>query len=221
MRALMATALFGLATTGWAQGSGAVLQDADPATVVVNGDDWRIEIVPTFSVPARALRHHGGPVVEKPKAVLLFLGDGWTDERTAALQRSFEAAVPGLAQLSRYGVRSAATVSVQRAGLSVPEKGFVHHGGLTDLEIQAQLDRLTPRSKGSIYVLFLPESLVAFLGQKVGGEDFLAYHDAFGASDGPLRYVVVPFRQDVEQAAGAAARSFVQAVVNPEGTGWY
>ena len=224
MRALMAIALCGLAGSAWSQTTSPALHGAEPASVAVNEDDWRVEIVPAFALPPRELGYHGGPIVERPRAILVFVGEGWAGAKVSEVHSAFTADLPSLARLARYGVRAKPAVSVQRATLWTPEHGFAHHGGLTDLEIQAQLERIppAPTAKDAVYVLFLPESHSAFLGEKVGGADFLAYHNQFGGGDGrQLRYVVVPFRNDAGSLAQAAVRSFVQAVVNPEGTGWY
>ena len=224
IKPLMAIALCGLAASGWAQATSPVLHGAEPASVAVNDDDWRVEIVPPFALPSRELGYHGGAVVERPRAVLLFMGEGWAGARVSEVHSAFIADMPGLGSLTRYGVRAHPSVHVQRGTIWTPENGFAHHGGLTDLEIQAQLERIPsgPSAKDTVYVLFLPESHSAFLGEKVGGADFLAYHNQFGSRHGgQLRYVVVPYRHDAGQLAQAAVRSFVQAVVNPDGTGWY
>src|SRR5207245_4445875 len=77
IKPLMAIALCGLAASGWAQATSPVLHGAEPASVAVNDDDWRVEIVPPFALPSREPGYHGGAVVERPRAVLLFLGEGW------------------------------------------------------------------------------------------------------------------------------------------------
>jgi hypothetical protein len=224
MKLLIAIALCGLAGDGWAQTTSPVLHGAEAASVAVNDDDWRVEIVPPFALPSRELGYHGGPVVERPTAVLVFMGEGWAAARVAEVQSAFVGDMPGVGRLARYGVRANPSVTTQRATIWTPENGFSRQGGLTDLEIQAQLERIpsAPNAKDTVYVLFLPDSLAAFLGDKLGGGDFLAYHNQFASRDGgQLRYVVVPFRHEGAQLAQAALRSFVQAVINPDGTGWY
>ena len=224
MKRLIAIGCCGLAGNGWAQTTSPALHSAEAASVAVNEDDWRVEIVPPFALPLRELHYHGGPVVERPRAVLIFMGESWAAASVAEVQSAFVGNMPGVGRLARYGVHAKPSVTVERATLFTPDTGFAHHGGLTDLEVQAQLERIPapPNAKDNVYVLFLPESLVAFLGEKLGGGDFFAYHNQFGSRDGrQLRYVVVPFRNEGGQLAQAALRSFVQAVINPDGTGWY
>jgi hypothetical protein len=224
MKLLVAIVLCGVAGNGWAQTTGPVLHGAEAASVAVNEDDWRVEIVPPFALPPRELHYHGGPVVGRPRAVLIFMGEGWAAARVAEVQSAFVGDLPGVGRLRRYGVHANPSVTAQRATIWTPEAGFTHQGGLTDLEIQAQLERIPAagNAKDNVYVLFLPDSLAAFLGERLGGGDFLAYHNQFGSRDGrQLRYVVVAFRNEGEQLAQAALRSFVQAVINPDGTGWY
>jgi hypothetical protein len=104
------------------------------------------------------------------------MGEGWAAARVAEVQSAFVGDLPGVGRLRRYGVRANPSVTAQRATIWTPEAGFTHQGGLTDLEIQAQLERIPAagNAKDNVYVLFLPDSLAAFLGERLGGGDFLA-----------------------------------------------
>jgi hypothetical protein len=96
---------------------------------------------------------------------------------------------------------------------------------VSDLEIQRRLDRLvsgSDREAPAVFVVFLAPGLRSTLaGQSISGRDFAAYHNHFHAAAGVVRYVVVPYEPDASRCQSAARLGLFEALINPEGTGWY
>jgi hypothetical protein len=93
---------------------------------------------------------------------------------------------------------------------------------LSDLAIQAQLahiikDRHLKVAQDAIYVVFLAPRIQSTMGSAVGAKDYLAYHSHFHSDYGEIHYVVVPFSENVQLEKRAAARSILEASLNPEG----
>jgi hypothetical protein len=72
-------------------------------------------------------------------------------------------------------------------------------------------------AQNTIYVVFLPPGIQSTVGSAVGAKDYLAYHSHFHSDYGEVHYVVVPFSADVQLERRAAARSILEASLNPEG----
>ena len=97
---------------------------------------------------------------------------------------------------------------------------------ISDLEVQARLDGVASGARGpldlhAVYVVFLAPGLRSTLGVTSSEKDFVAYHNHFHAAAGVVRYVVVPYDRELSRWLENARRSLVQALVNPEGNGWY
>jgi hypothetical protein len=95
---------------------------------------------------------------------------------------------------------------------------------ISDLEIQSRLDNLLSGETlqaNSVYVVFLAPGLGSTLGSKTSARDFAAYHNHFHAAGGVVHYVVVPYDNEPARWLAAARQSLAQALINPEGNGWY
>ena len=194
---------------------GDVLDAAPAGTVLRDDDDGRVQIVPRHPISATPVIDHGGPVVERESLQLVFLGSGWLEDAPRSLERRVTDAVT--------------------AGHHVGAPAFEDpvdppgHQSISDLAIQHRLADLLaserqsdPPEQGTVYVVFLAPGLEGTLGAHSSStKDFAAYHNYFHASEGLVRYVVVPYDESFELWVSAARQSLVQALINPEGNGWY
>jgi hypothetical protein len=69
--------------------------------------------------------------------------------------------------------------------------------------------------------MFRCPGISSTLGGLNGGVAYAAYHNFVNFNVGEVRYAVVPFHEDYEHQAAAAARAFVEAAFNPNGAGWF
>jgi hypothetical protein len=51
--------------------------------------------------------------------------------------------------------------------------------------------------------------------------EYAAYHNFVNLEAGEIHYVVVPFHNDADRHAAAAARAFTETALNPSGQGWF
>jgi hypothetical protein len=97
---------------------------------------------------------------------------------------------------------------------------------LSDLKVQALLvsmlnsHQLQPPNVNAVYVLFLGKDVQSKIGEQKGGRDFLAYHNHFHASQGVVRYVVVPFDTDLAREKRTTAQGILGVLVSPDGPAW-
>ena len=185
------------------------------ATELRDDDDASVSFVPTESFLQKARRHRGGVLCD-PRQHHIFLGKVWTDTpnlgRKAALSSLDVATGPGLCATSH---RLPPTNQTEATA-------FTDNARLSDLGIQAQLARMLKDGHlkvvpNAIYVVFLPPGIQSTVGSAVGAKDYLAYHSHFHSDYGEVHYVVVPFSADVQLEKRAAARSILEASLNPEG----
>jgi hypothetical protein len=207
----------------------AVLEAAPAGTVVFDDDGGRVQIVPRRAVPPGEVSYHGGPVVTGGTVQAIFLGSGWREVGPRGREaRALDALVGGGgaaigAALSRCGLEARELVGLAREDPLDPLAG----ASVSDLEVQARIDALAsgeargPRDLPAVYVVFLAPGLRSTLGVSSSENDFAAYHNHFHVAAGVVRYVVVPYDRDLSRWLEAARRSLVQALVNPEGNGWY
>jgi hypothetical protein len=210
-----------------APAAAAVLDHAPKGTVVFDDDGGRAQIVPRTAAESRDATFHGGPVVSGAAVQTLFLGSGWRErsnrakesEATAALRDPRGAAATSL---SRYGLKG---WEVAGQPLEDPAGDPVAGPAISDLEIQGRLDSLLggagPLDPKVVYVIFLAPGLGSTLGSASSARDFAAYHNHLHSAAGVFHYVVVPYDDDAARWLAAARQSLHQAVINPEGNGWY
>ncbi|HYL04528.1 MAG TPA: hypothetical protein VE075_00710 [Thermoanaerobaculia bacterium] len=206
-----------------------VLEQAPPGTVVFDDDGGRVQIVPRRAVPPSAASYHGGPVITGGTVQAIFLGSAWRDEGPRGREAQALEALAGRggvaigAALSRFGLEARELVGLAQEDPLDPLGG----ASVSDLEIQARIDGMVsggahgPLDLHAVYVVFLAPGLRSTLGVTDSEQDFAAYHNHYHAAAGVVRYVVVPYDRELSRWLENARQSLVQALVNPEGNGWY
>jgi hypothetical protein len=211
----------------------AVLENAPKGTVVFDDDGGRAQIIPRAvalrnAVAERDATFHGGPVVSGASVQAVFLGSGWREganrrKESDVLKALRSQGSADAKSLSWYGVKAweaPETAIEDPAGDPVADKRRI-----SDLDIQARLDGLLggagPVDASSVYLVFLAPDLESKLGAKTSARDYAAYHNHFHSAAGVIHYVVVPYDGDPSRWVSAARQSLRQALINPEGNGWY
>jgi hypothetical protein len=205
----------------------AILEGAPKGTVVFDDDGGRAQIIPRKEVAGRDALYHGGPVVSHATVQAVFLGSGWLARENRAKEST---AMEGLKMSG--GEDTAAFLAKHRigaweaAGLAVedPAGDPVNGKRISDLEIQIRLDNLLgrePVGEGNVYVVFLAPGLQSSIGSHDSERDYAAYHNHFHSAGGVVHYVVVPYDGEPSRWLAAARQSLSQALINPEGNGWY
>jgi hypothetical protein len=204
----------------------AVLESAPAGTVVFDDDGGRAQIIPQKPVAGRDATFHGGPVISRGLVQAVFLGSGWRERTNREKETGALEALRGDAKvadsLAKYG-----TGAWEPHGIALEDPAADPVAGerISGLEIQTRLDTLLsgagPIDANLVYVVFLAPRLGTTLGPKHSEKDFAAYHNHFHAANGVVHYVVVPFDADSSRWLAAARQSLHQALINPEGNGWY
>jgi len=202
----------------------AILENAPRGTVVFDDDGGRAQIIPRKVVASQEAAYHGGPVVTRPTVQAVFLGHDWRKQENRAKEAEILSALrsqAGAAAEPRYRVKSW-EVAGQLEDLSGDP---LHGSSISDLEIQTRLDNLLggagPLDAGTVYVVFLAPGLGSTLGPKATDQDYAAYHNHVHSAAGVIHYAVVPYDGDLSRWVSAARQSLHQALINPEGNGWY
>jgi hypothetical protein len=204
----------------------AVLESAPKGTVIVDDDDGRVQIVPRQKVAGQAAAFHGGPVITQGLVQAVFLGSGWREKANREKENGLLEGLRGPAKPADFPAKSGAGAwEAHGLALEDPAADPVAGERITGLEIQTRLDTLLsgagPIDASSVYVVFLAPGLGTTLGGQHSEKDFAAYHNHFHAANGVVHYVVVPFDADSTRWLAAARQSLHQALINPEGNGWY
>jgi hypothetical protein len=204
----------------------AVLESAPKGTVLFDDDDWRVQIIPRQAVAGRDATFHGGPVITRGLVQAVFLGSGWRQKANREKENGVLEGLRGQAQAADFPAKSGAGAwEPHGLALEDPAADPVAGERITGLEIQARLDTLLSGAgaveANSVYVVFLAPGLGTTLGPQHSEKDFAAYHNYFHGANGVVRYVVVPFDADSSRWLAAARQSLSQALINPEGNGWY
>ncbi|HEX3527522.1 MAG TPA: hypothetical protein VH988_10665 [Thermoanaerobaculia bacterium] len=205
----------------------AILEGAPKGTVAFDDDGGRAQMIPRQAVPGREATYHGGPVVSHATVQAVFLGSGWRDranrakESVAAESLKQGAGAETAALLGQHGVRA-----WEPAGLALedPAGDPLNGNRISDLEIQIRLDNMLGQGqvdKDAVYVVFLAPDLQSSLGSRLSERDFAAYHNHVHSAGGVIHYVVVPYDSEPSHWLAAARQSLTQALINPEGNGWY
>jgi hypothetical protein len=198
-------------------------EKAAKSSIVFDDDGGRTQIVPRREGEGREAKDHGGPVLAHGTVQAVFLGSAWRQpenrEKEAVAMKALQARMSG-ESLAKYRVKpweASLPLVEDLTGdpLSAP--------ALSDLEVQARLDALVngPVDPNAVYVVFLAPGLGSTLGAKRTEKDYSAYHNDYHAAGGLVRYVVVPYDADAARWTAGALAGLRQAVINPEGNGWY
>ncbi len=110
---------------------------------------------------------------------------------------------------------------------------------VTDLEVQQELDQVSrgaPGGLNDVWLVFLPPDVDECTSLGVCGTDtYAAYHGLGNLGHGPMIYAVIPDPQieftpgpgsdpqgnpEAESTLDSAAHELVEAISDPEGTGW-
>ncbi len=167
---------------------------------------------------------HGGAVVKDPAVVMIFLGD-WSAPSAARRKGELQRQVGQISTSESF--QSASVYGVRTTGLLLSSRDIAAGGTLNDLRIQAKIDAgmtdgsLPLRDENVIHLIFLAPALQSVLSSSAAGRDYHSYHSHVQLQDVNVRYVVVPYDHDLGRMAEAARASFLRAVVNPDGDGWY
>ena len=151
-------------------------------------------------------------------------GEDYFFEVAALLQQVVKRVAMGDAGDVLLGGRSVLGVSLP--GPVIKEKANNIDSELSDLRIQALLasmlnrHQLQPPDVNTVYVLFLGKGVQSKTGEQQGGREFLAYHNHFHASQGVVRYLVVPFDTDLARERRSTVQGILAMLLNPDGPAW-
>lgn len=210
-----------------AQRQAAAPVDRPPEPNMVFDDDGgKVQIVPADLSSFGPKTFHGGAAMRSAQQVSIFLGSGWAGTSIRVRQRSLgdlsiSAGKTQLGELASHKITLIPAAPVAE-DFSEPSKT-----PLNDLDIQRKLEQMLASKAipapgaSTIYIIFLAPGTVSTLGGSKAGTDYAAYHNVVNLEAGEVRYVVVPFHQDAQLHAAAAARSFAEAALNPTGQGWF
>jgi hypothetical protein len=170
-------------------------------------------------------KFHGGEVMRSAQQLSIFLGSGWGDPQVRSRQVAIHdlAARPSamLDELKKNHIRT------QSALPAVEDFSDFTSAKVNDLTIQRKLSDLLASkaipapTPSTIYIVFLAPGINSSLGAHKGGLEYAAYHNFVHLEAGEVRYVVVPFCDQADRHAAAAARAFADTALNPNGNGWY
>jgi hypothetical protein len=222
----LATLLMFLAQFSAAQQAAVPVDRPPEPNMVFDDDGGKVQFVPAdLSAPAPK-KFHGGAVLKSAQQVSIFLGSGWADASIRVRQRSL-GDLSASAANSQFNELAAHQINLVPAAPIAEDFSQLGKTSLNDLDIQRKLQQMLESraipapSASTIYVVFLPPGAASTLGGNKAGIDYAAYHNVVNLEAGEVRYVVVPFHQDVHFQAAAAARSFAEAALNPTGQGWF
>ena len=234
-RALILATLALVATGGsvsWAAGqpqpqapAAAVLNHAPEGTVVFDDDGGRAQIIPRQPAESRGATFHGGPVVSGATVQAVFLGSGWRERSNRDKEGQAIAALRDPRGAASPLPKSIKVWEIAGQPLEDPAGDPLANKAISDIEVQSRLDSLLggagPLDPKAVYVVFLAPGLGSTLGSASSARDFAAYHNHLHSAAGVFHYVVVPYDDDAARWISAARQSLRQAVINPEGNGWY
>ncbi len=191
-----------------------------PTQPVVNEDRGRACIVVGSTLPGR----QSDTSIFEPQQYSIFLGKGWAADSLRAREPALSNLIPNASDtiefdyLERFGWKSLYSANNYEEKLIDAGEG----GVVSDLQIQSVLSGIikdNPAAKpgdDTVYVIYLEPALTSTLGPIVGGKHYFAYHNAFNRSDMRLRYVVVPYEENLRTAKRSALIGFISAVFQPD-----
>ncbi len=188
-----------------------------PATSFISDDDGGVvQIVPVALTAFGPAKANTVPAMKSIRPVSVFLGRSWAE----ASVRKREARLSDLTGDAELAPLHAQNINILPASASV-EDATELDGPVNDLTIQkklvAMLDSKTlPTPDAStVFVVFLAPGARLTVGNHTAGMHFAAYHNLVHVEAGELRYVVVPFTENMGNQAKAASLGLVNAAFNP------
>jgi hypothetical protein len=179
------------------------------------------------------LEFHGGDVINQPRQVSIFLGNGWSHADNRSREASLSEALAGLegsvegTELNRHGVSKAAQPALQYEELWPLAQEGDPNLVISDLQIQRVLSDLIesreivrPDEK-VVFAVFLSPELRSTIGESLGRKHYVAYHNFFHIEGGQVTYMVMPFEPNKKAARSVATQALVRAILNPSGNGWF
>jgi hypothetical protein len=193
--------------------------DLPASTNFISDDDGGVvQIVPADLTAAGPRKANAAPVMKSIQQVSIFLGSAWAEQSV----RSREAQLADLAGHSApLAELEKNNTSILPASPSVEEFSDLPKGPINDLTIQSKLvDMLESKSipapeASTVYVVFLPPGVKSSVGLHKAGVHYAAYHNLVHVDAGEVRYVVVPFQENADRQAAAAALALVETAFNP------
>jgi hypothetical protein len=179
------------------------------------------------------LEFHGGDVINQPRQVSIFLGDGWTQANNRAREAGLSDVLAGLegsvegTELTRHGVSKPAQPALQYEELWQSEKQGDPDPVISDLQIQKVLSTLIENreifqpDEKVIFTVFLSPELKSTIGGLLGRKHYVAYHNFFHIEGAQVTYMVMPFEPNRKAARSTATQALVRAILNPSGKGWF
>jgi hypothetical protein len=222
---LVPLAMFLVQSMAAQQAAAPVDRPAEP-NMVFDDDGGKVQIVPADLAASPQKTFHGGTVMSSAQQVSIFLGSGWADAQVGARKAGL-ADVAGSTGNVPFAEARSRNVKLLRAAPHVEDFSNLGSHPLNDLDIQRKLSQMLENkaipapTAATIYVVFLAPGTSSTLGGHNAGVDYAAYHNVVNLAAGEIRYVVVPFHQDTQKHAAAAARSFAETTLNPNGQGWF
>jgi hypothetical protein len=220
--------LFAMFLVQWAaaqQAAAPIDRPAEP-NMVFDDDGGKVQIVPADLSISGAKTFHGGAILQSAQQISIFLGAGWGDQQfrpreTSLADIAADKANTHLAELQQHNI------TTRRAAAQFEDFSDLSKSQVNDLAIQQKLSDLLASkaipapAAGTVYVIFLAPGIESTLGGNKASVDYAAYHNFVNLEAGEIHYVVVPFHQDQQKHAAAAARAFAETALNPNGRGWF
>jgi hypothetical protein len=207
-----------------AKTANAIDRPAEPG-LVFDEDGGKVQIVPPDVTLSWEKKFHRGDVMKSVQQTSIFLGAAWGDQKV----RSRETALVDLASTEKLPLEELKKNSfrVLAAAPGIDDFTDLTKAQVNDLTIQRKLSDLLANkaipipNPSTVYVVYLAPGISSSLGAQKAGVDYAAYHNWVHLDAGEVRYVVVPFQDNTDRQAAAAARALVETALNPNGTGWY
>lgn len=190
---------------------------ASTTNFISDDDGGTVQVVPVDLATPGPRKAHAAPAMKSVQQVSVFLGAAWADEKV----RTREASLSDLTNHTHLVELQNSYVATLSVAPSVEDFTDLKDP-VNDLAIQSKLvDMLESKTipapdASTVYVVFLAPGTKSTVGGHTAGIDYAAYHNLIHAEAGVLRYVVVPFNDNVGHQADAASLSLLETIFNPE-----
>jgi hypothetical protein len=194
-----------------------------PTRSVVNEDRGRACIVPGGT---QILAKPSSKFIVEPQQYSIFLGKGWESDNLRAREPELANLFSDifdpvrLKTLEQFGIKSSfSSTNYEEKLIDVGTRGSI-----SDLQIQSILTdyfKNFPPARpgdGTTFVVYLDADTSSTMADLVGGKHYAAYHNAFNAAGMKIRYVVVPYVEDLKAATRNAINAFLSATYDPDCT---